>query len=78
MGGRVAYTYRLNRKVTLVPELRAGWQHEFLQGGEVIHASLDRGDGPEFDYLTEESGKDAVYAGALQISSNSTVAPAPA
>lgn len=40
VGGRIAYTWRVNDKVLLIPEVRMCWQHEFLQNPTDINASL--------------------------------------
>lgn len=64
LGGRIAYTIKVNDRFTVIPELRAFWEHEFLQGGENLNASLNGGSGPAFSYVTEEPGKDAMYVGA--------------
>ncbi|RBP44412.1 uncharacterized protein YhjY with autotransporter beta-barrel domain [Roseimicrobium gellanilyticum] len=63
LGARVACTFQLSDEVVLIPEVRAFWQHEFMQGGESIHATLDGGNGPAFNYITETPDKDAIYAG---------------
>ncbi|RBP35926.1 autotransporter-associated beta strand protein/T5SS/PEP-CTERM-associated repeat protein [Roseimicrobium gellanilyticum] len=63
LGARVAYTMKLPGEVTVIPELRAFWQHEFLQDGETLHARLAGGSGPGFDYLTREPERDAFYLG---------------
>ncbi len=62
LGGRVAYTIQVNENFAIIPEFRAFWQHEYLDGG-AIHAVLDSGFGGGFDYQTEQPDKDAVYLG---------------
>ena len=64
LGGRIAYTWKLTEHITLIPEGRMLWQHEYLNGPRTIGASLDGGAGSSFDYLTAAPGRDAVYAGA--------------
>lgn len=64
VGGRVAYTWTLNRHITLIPEVRMLWQHEFLNDSRNINSSLDGGDGPGFGYQTTAPGRDSVFAGA--------------
>lgn len=64
VGGRIAYTWKLTEHITLIPEGRMLWQHEYLNGPRTIGASLDGGAGSGFDYLTAAPGRDAVYAGA--------------
>lgn len=63
LGGRVAYNLKVNDKFTLIPEIRAFWQHEFLDGG-IFSSSLDSGFGGRFNYKTEGSDKDSLYIGA--------------
>lgn len=64
LGGRIAYTHRVNPDFTLIPELRAFWQHEHLDQSAGIHAEFDGGLGPGFNYFTEGPEDDSVYAGA--------------
>ena len=64
LGGRIANTLKVSERLTVIPELRAFWEHEFLQGGERMSAALNGGSGPDFSYVTEEPGKDAMYVGA--------------
>uniref|UniRef100_UPI002240F000 autotransporter outer membrane beta-barrel domain-containing protein n=1 Tax=Verrucomicrobium sp. BvORR034 TaxID=1396418 RepID=UPI002240F000 len=63
LGARVAYTIALNDRVTLIPEMRAFWQHEYLDGGS-LNASLNGGQGPAFLYDMERNEKDALFLGA--------------
>ncbi len=63
LGGRVAYTIKVNETFAIIPEFRAFWQHEYLDGGD-ISAQLDSGFGGSFGYQTEEPDRDAVYIGA--------------
>lgn len=64
LGARAAYLWNLSEKFTLVPELRALWMHEFLNGGETLTSSLDGGRGPSFDYQTGSTYADSLFAGA--------------
>lgn len=64
LGGRIAYTHRVNPDFTVIPELRAFWQHEHLDEGTGIPAELNGGNGPGFNYFTEGGDDNAVYAGA--------------
>jgi outer membrane autotransporter protein len=64
LGARAAYAISLGESSALIPEVRAFWQHEFLQDGETFHAALDGGAGPGFDYVTEDPERDALFAGA--------------
>jgi outer membrane autotransporter protein len=60
----VAYTWNLNKKIALIPEVRMFWQHEFLNNARTMSASLDGGNGPSFDYETTALYRDSVFAGA--------------
>ena len=64
LGGRVAYTWKLSEKISLIPEGRLFWQHEFLENPYTINSSLDGGAGPSFGYSTSAPARDAVFAGA--------------
>jgi outer membrane autotransporter protein len=64
LGGRIAYTWNLNQKIALIPEVRMFWQHEFLNNARNIGASLDGGNGPSFDYETTDPYSNSVFAGA--------------
>ncbi len=64
LGGRIAYTCNVNQKVTLIPEVRMFWQHEFLNNARTVDASLDGGSGAAFDYETSDPYRDSVFAGA--------------
>jgi outer membrane autotransporter protein len=64
LGGRIAYTWNLNQKISLIPEVRMFWQHEFLNNPRNISASLDGGNGAAFDFETSDPYRDSVFAGA--------------
>jgi outer membrane autotransporter protein len=64
LGGRIAYTWNLNQKIALIPEVRMFWQHEFLNNARNISASLDGGSGAAFGYETTDPYRDSVFAGA--------------
>jgi len=64
LGGRAAYTWNLNQKIALIPEVRMFWQHEFLNNPRTINASLDGGIGASFDYETTDPYRNSVFAGA--------------
>jgi outer membrane autotransporter protein len=63
-GGRVAYTWNLTESITIIPEVRMFWLHEFLNNPRIIGAALDGGNGTGFDYLTSTPDRDSVFAGA--------------
>jgi len=64
VGGRIAYTWQVTDSITIVPEGRMFWQHEYLQGPNTLGASLDGGSGLGFDYETSAPGRDSVITGA--------------
>jgi outer membrane autotransporter protein len=63
LGGRMAYTWNLNKKIALIPEVRMFWQHEFLNNPRTMSASLDGGNGPSFDYQTTAPYRNSVFSG---------------
>jgi len=64
VGGRIAYTWKLTKYVTLIPEVRMFWQHEFLGDSRNIDASLDSGNVGGFGFNTSSPERDSVFAGA--------------
>jgi len=64
LGGRIAYTWQAASNVTIIPEVRMFWQHEYLNGPRNISSALDGGAGPSFNYETAAPGRDSVFAGA--------------
>ncbi len=64
LGARVAYTAQISPSVTLTPEVRAEWQHEFLGYAPVLHASLDGGSGPGFDVDGDDQARNTLLAAA--------------
>ncbi|WP_170157520.1 autotransporter domain-containing protein [Roseimicrobium gellanilyticum] len=63
LGGRIAYTLQVNERFAIIPEVRAFWQHEFLDGDE-ISSALDSGFGPDFTHETSGPDEDSIYIGA--------------
>lgn len=63
-GGRIAYSWNVTESITLIPEVRMFWQHEFLNNPRTISSSLDGGAGPGFGYETSAPARDSVFAGA--------------
>lgn len=63
LGYRLAYNARVSDRVTLIPELRADWEHEYLDA-DGIHTSLDGGNGPSFRYTPDDGDKDRLILGA--------------
>ncbi len=64
LGARLAYTWQPTPGVAIIPELRATWQHEFLQDSRTLSAALDGGSGPGFNYVTSAPQRDALFVGA--------------
>ena len=64
LGGRIAYIWNLSKNITLIPEVRMFWQHEFLNNARNIGARLDGGNGAGFDFKTTDPYRDSVFAGA--------------
>jgi outer membrane autotransporter protein len=64
LGGRIAYPWNAGKNLTLVPEVRMFWQHEFLDGARTINSSLDGGAGAAFGFDTGNPSRDSVFAGA--------------
>jgi fibronectin-binding autotransporter adhesin len=62
IGGRVAYNLKVTDRFTLIPEARAFWRHEFLDGGS-FSSSLDSGSGGRFNYEMQDADKDSFYIG---------------
>lgn len=68
VGGHIAYTWRATKSVIIFPQVRATWQHEYLNGSRNISSSLDGGNGPSFGYRTGAPGTDSlVAAGGLTV-----------
>ena len=63
LGGRIAYIWDITDGLTLIPEVRAQWMHEFLNNPSTISSSLDGGSGPSFDYQTAAPYRDSVFGG---------------
>ena len=61
LGGRIAYTAKINERLTLIPEARVLWQHEFANDARMIDASFD--DGSVFGYETSDPSRDGVFIG---------------
>ena len=64
LGARLAYNWEVGAKVTLIPELRGFWMHEFLNNPRNISSSLDGGNGSSFDYETSAPYRNSVFGGA--------------
>lgn len=64
LGARVAYTWNLCPGLSIIPEGRITWQHEFLQDSRNLEATLDAGSGPGLVTRSAVPARDAAYAGA--------------
>ena len=63
LGARLAYNWEVGSKITLIPEVRGFWMHEFLNGPRNISSSLDGGNGASFDYKTSAPYRNSVFGG---------------
>jgi autotransporter-associated beta strand protein len=63
LGARFAYNWEVGSNITLIPEVRAFWMHEFLNNSRNISSALDGGNGASFDYETEASYRNSVFGG---------------
>jgi fibronectin-binding autotransporter adhesin len=64
LGARLAYNWEVGSNITLIPEVRGFWMHEFLNNSRNISSALDGGNGASFDYETESPYRNSVFAGA--------------
>ncbi len=63
LGARIAAPVALSPEVTLVPELRVLWNHEYLQDNASYLANLDGGRGRSFRYDQTAPSRDSVTLG---------------
>ena len=63
LGARLAYTWAVSKKLTLIPEVRGFWMHEFLNNGWNINAALDGGSGASFGYETANPYSNSAFGG---------------
>ena len=63
IGGRVAYQHKASEQLTLIPEARLFWQHEFLRDNDTLNATLEQGSGASFAHQVSDSDGDSVYGG---------------
>jgi outer membrane autotransporter protein len=61
LGARLAYNWEVGSNITLIPEVRAFWMHEFLNNSRNISSALDGGNGAFFDYETEAPYRNRVF-----------------
>jgi len=64
LGARLAYNWEVATNITLIPEVRGFWMHEFLNNPRNISSSLDGGSGASFDYETSAPYRNSVFGGA--------------
>lgn len=62
VGGHIAYTWRAAKNVIIFPEIRATWQHEYMNGSRNITSALDGGVGSTFNYQTTSPNRDSILA----------------
>lgn len=63
IGARVAYRQKANDRLTLIPEARLFWQHEFLRNNTSLDATLEQGSGPGFTHRMAKSDGDSLSGG---------------
>ncbi|RYD18346.1 MAG: autotransporter domain-containing protein, partial [Verrucomicrobiaceae bacterium] len=63
IGGRVAYLHKANERLTLIPEARVFWQHDFLRDNETLDAAMEQGLGLGFQHQVADSDGDSVFTG---------------
>ena len=63
LGARLAYTWAMSKKLTLIPEVRGFWMHEFLNNGRNINSALDGGSGASFGYETATPYRNSAFGG---------------
>jgi autotransporter-associated beta strand protein len=63
LGARLAYNWEVGSNITLIPEVRAFWMHEFLNNSRNISSALDGGNGASFDYETEAPYRNSIFGG---------------
>jgi outer membrane autotransporter protein len=63
LGARLAYNWEVGSNITLIPEIRAFWMHEFLNNSRNISSALDGGNGASFDYETEAPYRNSIFGG---------------
>ncbi len=63
LGGRATYLIKVSDTLTLAPEARLFWQHEFLRGTDTLHGNLSGGTSPDFSYQTADADGDSVITG---------------
>ncbi|HLB33118.1 MAG TPA: autotransporter domain-containing protein, partial [Chthoniobacterales bacterium] len=61
LGTRGFYSWQMNKKILVVPQINLGWQHEFLQNPYAINATFPNGAG--FNYTTTTALRDSLYTG---------------
>ncbi len=61
LGSHCFYTWQINKKLLLLPQINLGWQHEFLQNSYALNSTL--GDGVNFTYMSTTPQRDSFYTG---------------
>jgi len=64
LGARLADNWEVASNITLIPEIRGFWMHEFLNTPRKISSALDGGSGPSFDYETSAPYSNSVFGRA--------------
>lgn len=63
LGARIAYTIPVGG-ITVTPQVRASWQHEFLDSTQAIRSQFSTGSSPFFTVNGPEIGKDSALLSA--------------
>lgn len=63
LGARLAYNWEVGSNITLIPEVRGFWMHEFLNNPRNINSALDGGNGASFDFETSAPYRNSVFGG---------------
>lgn len=59
----MAYTFEVNDRLSIIPEVRAFWEREYL-GGDSVTAQLNGGSGANFTHHFNDPDQDSVAIGA--------------
>jgi len=64
LGARAVYIWKPWESLTLLPEIRALWMHDFLAQPASVSSALDAGRGASFDYETGSPYANSLFGGA--------------
>jgi YVTN family beta-propeller protein/autotransporter-associated beta strand protein len=63
-GARLSYSWNVLPELTVTPELSMAWQHEYLDEGRTIYATLEDGSGPTFSIRKGRAARDSAFGEA--------------